>query len=329
MTYIIAEMACSHDGSPEFARTIIDGAGRAGADAVQLQIWHAEDIVVPSHPALPLLREIELSPDQWRLLVGLSREPYPEMEIIVCVYDARGVDLAMELGADALKLHAADLTNPALIELVGSTGKRVDLSIGAASLGEIEAAVALLRKTGCEGIWLMYGFQRFPTPANAIDLRYMMELGTLFGLPVGYQDHADAESEAAFWLPAAAVGMGADAIEKHITYDRSKKGVDHEAALNPDEFGRFVEMIRLVESAMGSGHPRPFTQEEIEYRRYSRKSLVAKRELEAGVELGGEDLLPMRAPELGIPPDRFVDLGGRRLRRDIEAFHLLSWDDVE
>jgi sialic acid synthase SpsE len=329
MTYIIAEMACSHDGSVDLARTIIKGAGEARADAVQFQIWQAEDMVVPSHSALPLLRKIELASAQWGALAGYCRAHFQEMEIIACVYDAHGVDVALDIGVDALKLHAADLCNPGLLRLVGSVGKRVDLSTGAASLGEIEAAVGILSEAGVPGIWLMYGFQRFPTPADAIDLKFMMQLGRLFGLPVGYQDHADPETDAAFWLPAAAVGMGAAAIEKHITHDRSKKGVDHEAALNPDEFSKFVEMVRLIDSAMGTGNPRPFTVEELEYRQYARKSLVLARDLEAGTCIDQADLRVMRAPELGIPPDRLDELVGRKLRDPLAAFSLLTWDDVE
>jgi len=317
-THVIAEMACSHDGSSDLARIIIDGAGEAGADAVQFQIWHAEDIVVPSHPALPLLRKIELPADQWRRLAGLVRERYPAMEIIACVYDERAVEFGLELGAGAFKIHAADLANPRLLRTVGATGRRVDLSIGAATLDEIQSAIEILRGAGCTEIWLMYGFQRFPTPPDAIDLRYMVRLGELFGLPVGYQDHADAGTDAAFWLPAAAVGAGARIIEKHITHDRSKRGVDHEAALNPDEFARFVGMIRLLDSAVGSGLPRPLTEEELEYRRYARKSLVAARDLQAGETLGASDLVAMRAEELGIPPDRVDELAGRRLD-DVES----------
>ncbi|MCD4750467.1 MAG: N-acetylneuraminate synthase family protein [Thermoanaerobaculales bacterium] len=322
-------MACSHDGSVDLARMIVEGAGLAGADAVQFQIWYAEDMVVPAHSALPLLREIELSTTEWHSLTEHSRDRFPGMEIIACVYDANGVNVALDLGVDALKLHAADLCNPALLRLVGGTGKRVDLSIGAASLGEIEAAVARLSEGGAPEIWLMYGFQRFPTPADAIDLRYMMALGRLFGLPVGYQDHADPETGAAYWLPAAAVGMGAAAVEKHITHDRSKKGVDHEAALNPDEFSKFVEMVRLVESAMGTGNPRQFTAEELEYRQYARKSLVLARDLEAGSCLTEVDLRVMRAQELGISPDRLDGLIGRKLRDRMVAFSPLAWNDVE
>ena len=49
-TYIVAEMACSHEGDAALARKIIDGAGQAEADAIQFQIWSLADMVVPHHP---------------------------------------------------------------------------------------------------------------------------------------------------------------------------------------------------------------------------------------------------------------------------------------
>jgi len=48
--HIIAEMACSHEGSSAHARKIIDAAGAAKADAIQFQMWKLEQMVVPHHP---------------------------------------------------------------------------------------------------------------------------------------------------------------------------------------------------------------------------------------------------------------------------------------
>ena len=83
---------------------------------------------------------------------------------------------------------------------------------------------------------IMYGFQNFPTAPRDVHLNYMLKLKELFELPIGYQDHCDANEDSAFWLPAASVGMGINTLEKHITHDRSLKGIDHESALNPSEF---------------------------------------------------------------------------------------------
>ena len=329
MTYVIAEMACSHDGSVDLARTIIDGAGRAGADAVQLQVWRADNVMVPHHPAMPTVRSLELSAETWRRVAAYVRSRHPAMQLIGCVYDTEATELCLEMGIDAFKIHSADLSNPTFIKAVAETRKRIDLSVGASTIDEIRQAVAWIRETSDSEIWLMYGYQMFPTPTDGIHLRFMRTLADTFGLRVGYQDHTDPESAAAFWLPAAAVGLGVDVIEKHITHDRSKKGVDHEAALNPDEFAQFVEMIRMIDVAMGSADPRPFSDEEQKYRKYAKKSLVASREVLGGDVLSASDLRPLRAPELGLPPDQAHRIVGRRLVRNINAFQLVTEEDVE
>jgi sialic acid synthase SpsE len=330
-THIIAEMACSHEGDPTLARKIIDAAGDAGADSIQFQIWALKETVVPHHPDYQMLTRIELSRDAWRDLANYARGRYPTMQIIACVYERSSVDFAEEIAVDAYKIHSADLSNPVLVNYVAQTNRRIDLSVGASTTGEIQSAlewIATGRGKEASETWLMYGYQGFPTPTHAINLSYMMKLKQLFELPIGYQDHSDANLPAAFWLPAAALGMGVDVLEKHITHDRSYKGIDHEAALNPDEFRKFVEMVREIEVAKGYSAPRAFSAEEIKYRKYSKKSLVASRNLAEGQVIASEDLIFMRADSLGVPPDQAERLVNRKTRRAIPAYHLVTEDDL-
>jgi len=326
--YIIAEMACSHEGDPELAKKIIDGAGQAGADAIQFQIYSRAERAVPEHPDYDLLGKLELSPAQWTELAQFTRDRYPGMQIIACVYEPGSVDFAESINVDAFKLHSADLSNPRLIKHVAGTEKRIDLSVGASTLDEITKAISWIRSRSDAPIWLMYGMQNFPTPTDAVNLNYMMKLKELFELPIGYQDHSDADTRAAFWLPAAAVGMGVDVLEKHITHDRTRRGVDHQAALNPDEFARFVFMVRQIEGARGDSIPRPFSDEELKYRKYAKKSIVAARDLPSGKRIEESHLKFMFAEHPGLPPDQAYRLIGKTTNRDIAAFDLLSEDDL-
>jgi N,N'-diacetyllegionaminate synthase len=326
--YIIAEMACSHEGDRSLARKIIDGAGNAGSDAIQFQIWSLIDMVVPHHPDYKRLKRIELTREEWSDLATYTREQHPTMKIVACVYEHGTVDFCEKINIDAYKLHSADLSNPSLIKYLSQTNKRIDLCVGASTIDEIQKAVEWIRGFSNAEIWLMYGYQSFPTPTDGLNLDFMIKLRDLFNLPVGYQDHSAADSEAAYWIPAAAVGMGVDIIEKHITHDRSFKGIDHEAALNPAEFSRFVSMVREIEKAKGLSIPRPFSKEELEYRKYSKKSLVAAHDLKIGKQISENDLLVMRAESLGLPPDQVHRLVGRTTIRNIKAFHSVLEDDV-
>lgn len=320
-------MACSHEGNTDLAGKIIDGAGKAGANAIQFQIFKQIERAVPRHPDYELLGRLELSPDQWSDLAAYVRNNYPSLQIIACVYEPGSVDLCERIGVDAYKLHSADLSNPYLIRYVAGTGKRIDLSVGASTIEEITRAVECIRMASDSEIWMMYGIQTFPTPVSEIHLSYMMKLRELFELPIGYQDHSDGASEAAFWLPAAAVGMGVDVIEKHITHNRLLHGVDYQAALNPDEFCRFVDMVRQLEAAKGISVPKTFTAEEMKYRKYAKKSIVATADLHDDHPLSEDDMKYMFAERQGLQPDQSSKLIGRILRRNIEKHDIIEEGD--
>lgn len=326
--YIIAEMACSHDGSVELANKIIDGAGLAGADAIQLQIWSLPYVLAPSHKVYEVCKRIELSQDQWKDMVQYSRTKYPLMDIDCCVFEHKSIDFIDSLGIDGYKLNSSDLSNPYVIDKVAATGKGINLSIGASTMTEIQTAIERIRRTSKAPITLMYGYQNFPTSVSDIHLNYMMTIKKLFKLSIGYQDHCDAQTQEAFWIPALAVGMGASVLEKHITHDRSLKGVDYESALNPDEFKSFVGMVRSLESAKGTATAKEFSADELKYRKFQKKSIVAARSLKVGERLQEQDVNFLRAAELGLPPDQASKILNRIVKRDIGMYQLIHEEDV-
>ena len=321
-------MACSHEGDPALARTIIDAAGRAGADAVQFQIWRLDSTVVPQHRDYPRNKPLEMSQTVWAELAAFVRQRFPHMQIIACVQDHDSIDFCESIAVDAYKLHSSDLSNPPIVNHAAKTLRRIDLSVGGSTIDEIQQTLQRIRDAGNANIWLMYGLQLFPTPTSGVHLNYMRKLHDLFELPMGYQDHSPGGSDAAFWLSAAAIGMGVEAVEIHITHDRSKKGIDHEAAMNPDELARFVAMVREIDRAKGIGVPRPFSPEELAYRTYCKKSLVASCTIPAGTRIAEGNLASLRFETPGLPPDQVGRLLGRTAKREIAAFELVREEDL-
>ena len=327
--FVIAEMACSHEGNLSLAKNLVQAAAIAGADAVQLQIWSLTAVMSPQRQEYSFLQTIELSKPDWSQLVAYSRKTFPDLKIYVCPFEHLSIDFIESLQIDGYKLNSSDLSNPLVLKKLASTRKPINLSVGASSLAEIQGAIEVIRETSNCKITLMYGHQNFPTRPDSIHMRYMQKLHSLFELPFGYQDHCDGESEAGFWLPAASVGMGVTVVEKHITHDRRKGGVDHESALNPDEFTRFVQMIRVLETAMGCSTPRPFSTDELSYRDFQKKSVVASRRLQRGSTLEEDDLAFMKAEILGIPPNQASICLGKRIKRDIEQYQNILLDDLQ
>ena len=68
-----------------------------------------------------------------------------------------------------------------------------------------------------------------------------------FGTSVGYSDHTKGT-----FVSVAAVALGAQVIEKHLTLDKNLTGPDHNASLEPNEFKSMISDIRSIEIALGS-----------------------------------------------------------------------------
>lgn len=324
--YVIAETACSHDGSVERLKFLIKSAVESGCNAVQVQVWKHLNIVTPDHPDIDILRRIELSESEWEECFDYACGISENLELIACVYDEESLFLCDKLGAKAFKIHTSDLGNFDLLDAAAKTGKRIDLSIGASTFSEIQSALDCIDNR-CE-VWLMYGYQLFPTPTAGLNLRIMNTLSHTFGKPVGYQDHSQPDVTSAYTIPIAAIGSGINIIEKHLTDDRSRKGADAEAALEPSEMKNFVELCHEAKVALGNGRHRSFTEEEKKYRKYSKKSLVAAYDMKAGEVICREHVLIRRAPELGLPADAIEFLIGKKLSRDIGRFSLIKEEDI-
>jgi len=328
-TFVIAEMACSHEGDINLAKKIIDSSAAANADAVQLQIWSLKYMMSPQRKEYGLLQKIEFSKKQWRELVSYSRNKYRHMQIYVCVYEHSSIEFIDSLGIDGYKLNSSDLSNPLVLDKIAATGKPINLSVGASTVAEIQYAVNRIKSSSKSYITLMYGHQSFPTHPENVNMTYIQKLANLFDLPIGYQDHCDADDDSAFWLPAASMGMGVSLLEKHITHDRSIKGIDYESALNPDEYIEFVNMVRTIDQAKGRSTPRDFSADEIKYRDFQKKSIVVTKNMKAGSIIKEGDLSFMRAEILGIPPNEIGTVLGRRLKRDISAYQPLTEDSFK
>ena len=97
----------------------------------------------------------------------------------------------------------------------------------------------------------MHSFQGYPTKLKDLNLQKILALKEKFGLPIGLMDHISGDSKLAMIVPLLGISLGAQIIEKHITLDRSEKGLDYFSALNPNEFLSLVSLIKKSQIAIG------------------------------------------------------------------------------
>ena len=193
------------------------------------------------------------------------------------------------------------------------------LSTGMATLGEIEAALAVLEIAGTKRsrITVLHCNTEYPTPMQDVNLLAMTRIRDAFGVAVGYSDHT-----AGIEVPIAAVALGATVIEKHLTLDRNLPGPDHKASLEADDFAAMVCAIRNIEQAMGNGIKR-LSPSEAKNKPIARKSLVAAKPIKSGERFTSENLTTKR-PGTGISPMRWDEVMGRTATRDYGVDDLIE-----
>ena len=330
--YVIAEAGVNHNGDQDLARRLIDAAAGAGADAVKFQTFHADRLALEDAPQADYQRQGGAATSQREMLRGLelpdealaglhAHAGERGIGFLSSPFDVESVDLLIGLGVPAIKIGSGDLTNPFLLRSVADRGIPVILSTGMATLEEVDLAMAELRAHGDPAVVLMQCVSVYPADPATIDLRAMAALEERYAVPVGFSDHTVGLGAA-----VAAVALGAAVIEKHLTLDRSMRGPDHAASLDPQSFAQMVAAINDAHAALGSGTKAPVAAE-LPIRAVARRSIVVARPVRAGIALSAGDLTALR-PEGGLSPLRLDEVVGRSAARDLAAGEMLRAEDL-
>lgn len=330
-TLIIAEAGVNHNGDMQLAKRLIDEAAAAGADLVKFQTFNASRLVTrnakkadyqtqttdSSESQHAMLQRLELSETMHHELIAhcASRQ----IAFFSTGFDIECVDLLVRLGQEQFKIPSGEITNLPYLRHIGQLGKKIILSTGMATMGEIEAAIDVLEQAGTPRsmLTLLHCTTEYPTPMAEVNLRAMQSLRAAFGVNVGYSDHTQGIEVA-----IAAVAMGASVIEKHFTLDRTLPGPDHQASLEPAELSAMVAAIRNIETALGDGIKR-LTPSEARNKPVARKSLVASRAIKAGEVFTAENLTAKR-PGSGISAMSWDELLGKKAQRDFAPDELIE-----
>jgi len=261
--FIMAEIGINHNGDLEIAKKLIAAAKQTGCDAVKFQKRTIDVVYTKEELAAP--RESPFGKTNGDLKRGLefSLEAYKEIDRFckeqnilwsASPWDEESVDFLEQFNVPYYKIAAASLTDAGLLKKINFLGKPVILSTGMSELSEIDKAVSYINK---DNLLILHCVSQYPATPENINLKAILTLRERYGVPVGYSGH-----ELDTVISAAAVGMGACAVERHFTLDRKMWGSDHKASIEPDEMKEMIKNIRLVEQALGDPTPRCLPVEE-------------------------------------------------------------------
>jgi sialic acid synthase SpsE len=332
--FVIAEAGVNHNGDLELGRALIREAASAGADAIKFQSYKAGKIstktaprywVEPDDPKgsqFDTFKKLDsFGPEEHRELFRYAKE-----QGILCFsapFDDEAVDMLDELGAPGFKIASADLTDYPLLERAASKGKPVILSTGLATIAEIGEAVSVVRGTGNDQLVLLHCTLQYPCAPENANLRMMLHMKAVFpDIPVGISDHTIGIA-----VPQAAVALGAVAVEKHFTVDKSLPGSpDHYLSVDPRNLEEMVAGIRTIEKAMGRYLKGPVEAESQAYK-FARRSIVSKKSIPRGTSIT-RDMLTFKRPGTGIYPKHVEVVVGRTAKVDIPEDTVLEWSMI-
>jgi N-acetylneuraminate synthase len=325
--YFVAEVNSSHNGNVEVAKQMIDAAAESGCNCVKFQSWSAESLYSSTYyKANPISKRIvqkfSLTPEQLKDMalycqskgIAFSSTPYSRPE----------VDFLLDkCGAPFVKIASMDSNNYPYLRYIAKKGCPIVLSTGMSTIEEVAKAIEVIEEAGNSQICLLHCISIYPPELETIHLNNILGLRERFPqYPIGFSDHSHGVE-----MATAATALGAALIEKHLTLDHTKIGMDNQMATEPEEMKHMVNCCLNVQTALGTKE-RVVLQAEQDQMLKMRRSVIVTRDMKAG-EVLTYDTLDAKRPGTGMSPALIDSLVGKRLIRDVQADTLLEEGDIE
>jgi N,N'-diacetyllegionaminate synthase len=320
ITYI-AEIGSNHNGDLRLALKMVDAALDAKADYIKFQIYHIDKFVDRN----------SIYYDDF-ISESLSFEAFEELKdhieerggkFLATPFDEDSMSFLHRMGVDTVKIASGDMNNTQLLQQAVGLGKKLIISVGGASLDEIDCMVDFLEKRKAV-FSILHCVINYPAGFDELNLRFIRTLKKRYHHAIGFSDHSPG-IEASL----AAIALGAEIIEKHFTIDRSLPGGDNEMSILPEEFARLKKEGTHIKAALGS-EEKSLSDGEEKIKKLIRRKFAARRDISQGSAIEDADLLLLRVNDYneGYDADRYAFLIGKRLRRHIPQGKIITQSDI-
>ncbi len=319
-TLLVAEIGGNHGGDVELARRMVRAASEARADAVKFQAYRSSCFMSPLSPFYEELAAEELSYDELADLMSEARSL--NLASGLTAFDEAGINLALATGADFIKIASGDITHHRLLEKAARTDIPLFVSSGASSESELDAALEILAPAR-NRLLILQCTSLYPTPPDMADVGVMARW-LRNGLAAGFSDHTLGTAAARL-----AIALGAWALEKHFTTDRSLPGGDNAMSALPPDFEELAGW-NAMRARLWGDERKKIQPAETAVRPLIRRAVVARRDLPEGLCLMENDVALLRPPraEGALGPETLVDLLGRALLRPVVRGELIRLSDL-
>lgn len=262
--FITAEIGINHNGEVLQAKKLIDLAVSVGCDAVKFQkrtidvVYTKEELAKERQSVFgetngDLKRGLEFGYEQYKEIDEYCKEK--NIIWYASCWDEQSVDFIEQFDVPCYKIASASLTDDNLLKYVRKTGKPIFLATGMSTMEQIQHAVDVL---GEDNLIIYHCTSTYPTDLQEINLRVIETLREKYNCPIGFSGHEKGI------LPSIMSAMlGANAVERHITTDRTLWGSDQAASLERDGINRVVRDIHQLKLILGDGVKKVYDSEKL------------------------------------------------------------------
>ena len=330
--FIIAEIAQAHEGSLGIAHSYIDVLADCGVDAVKFQTHIAEaessefesfrvKFSYEDETRFDYWKRMEFTKEQW---LGLKEHcDNKGIEFISSPFSCTAVDLLEETGVKRYKIGSGEMTNFLMLNKIAKTGKPIILSSGMSDYKELEECIEFLKPFGNE-ISLLQCTTAYPTKPEQWGLSEISELKARFNIQIGYSDHSSDITAG-----IAAVSLGAEILEFHVTFHNNMFGPDAKASLTIEETKQLVQSVRALEIAFNAENSKEDMSHFSELKNLFGKSLAVNKNLLKGDTITINDLESKKPGNKGVSAKEFQAVVGKKLLRDTNQWQFVSYSDLE
>ncbi|MDR2207304.1 MAG: N-acetylneuraminate synthase family protein [Flavobacteriaceae bacterium] len=260
---IIAEIGCNHKGDMQIAKEMIQTAALfCKADVVKFQKRNNKELLSEQEYSTPHPNPENSYGETYgahREFLEFSLQQHEQLKswceefgtvYSTSVWDVTSAKEIASLNPKLIKIPSACNLNKALLEyLCGNFSGEIHLSFGMTTREEEEQIVSFFESKNRNKDVVLYSCTSgYPVPFEDICLLEISRLKQNFGervKAIGFSGH-----HLGIAVDSAAVALGAEWIERHFTLDRTWKGTDHAASLEPDGMRKLVRDCRAVAKAL-------------------------------------------------------------------------------
>ena len=321
--YVIAEAGVAHFGDINKAYRLLDMAVEAKADVFKLQhfkiddLYHSDSIEWKSR-----LRGRELKDKD---IIRIKDKCDSFGITFLCTGHTESVldFLDYEVNVPAFKIGSGEVRNWDYLRNIARRGKPILLSVGMYSLDDIKKTISVIEECENENLAILHCVTNYPANPADINLLFMKSMGGFFGGPLGYSDHPEGPA-----IPLAAVALGANVLEKHITLENNiPNAQDWKVSCDPSNFKNFVRDIRQIEISLGKPE-KIVSEKELTSLSWATKSLVAKKFISKN-EMVEKSMFIAQRPGTGLSPEKLENIQGKLATRDINSGEFVQESDFK